>query len=99
MKRFENSVEILEVLACDIAARPAGAASIADIEPFRLSATRTAEHVAVTFSREALPFLREFVAAEQRCCATLGWDLDEERVVLRITATDAQLDQLELVFG
>lgn len=96
--KFESSVEILEVLACDIGARPAGAASIVDIEPYRLNTARTDEHVAIAFARDALPFLREFVAAEQVCCSTIGWHLDEESVVLRISATEAQLDQLELMF-
>lgn len=97
--KFESSVEILEVLACDIAARPAGAASIVDIRPYWLDTARTEEHVVIAFSRGALPFLREFVAAEQVCCSTIGWHLDEEAVVLRIIATEVQLDQLELMFG
>lgn len=70
-----------------------------DIEPYWLDTARTADHVAIAFSREALPALREFVAAEQVCCSTIGWQLDEESAVLRIAANEAQLDQLELMFG
>src|SRR5689334_3916770 len=97
--KLENTVELLEVLGCDIGARPAGAASVEDIEAFRMSVTGGDGEISVAFLPAALPLLREFVAAEQLCCAGLGWQLDEHDTVLTISASPAQLDELELLFG
>ena len=47
---------------------------------------------------DTLPFPRGFVAAEQVCCASIGWQMDEEASILRVTANEAPLDQFGLVF-
>jgi hypothetical protein len=85
--------ELLEVLACDYRARPAGAPSFFDVQPAIRRVTRDGEGIRVDFDPAEREAVSRLIAAERLCCATIGWDLDDgPELTLRITATPAQLD-------
>jgi hypothetical protein len=89
----------LEVLACDIAARPP-APGIDDLAPFIRGVTRQTNAITVAFDPSVAGPLSQFVEAERLCCAGLGWDIDAtDGLALRITATPEQLDHLEAMFA
>lgn len=88
--------DVLEVLACDIAARPAGAPSPADLIPFARSAQRRAGRLDIAFDPAAAEAVAAFAEAERRCCTGIGWEVEHGDLIrLRITATPDQLDVLE----
>jgi hypothetical protein len=92
--------EMIELLACDIAARPAGAPGIDAIAGRAISFARGDGDLAITFAAEAADDVAAFAAAERACCASLGWHFEREpAVLLRITATSAQLDAIERMFA
>src|SRR5205085_10644948 len=96
----ESKPEVLDILACDIGARPRGAASFADIAPSVRGASRTPGTLTIDFDAEAAQTLAECVAAERLCCAEIGWEIVETPALqLRITAAPAQLDVLEQVLA
>lgn len=74
----ERDGELLEVLACDLQARPRGAPGAAEILPAVQSVRREPDALLITFAPGALAAVAAFVAAEQRCCAGIGWQLDRE---------------------
>ena len=91
-------LELLDVLACDFAARPGGAATIDEVAPHVRAVRRDPSTLIVEFDDSARDAVRDFVAAEQRCCAGLGWHLQQEPLLeLRIEAAPAQLDILQQV--
>ena len=51
------------------------------------------------YEREAGEMFAAFTAAEQVCCSTIGWALDEAAGSLRITASAEQLDALQAIFA
>ena len=90
--------DTLELLACDIAARPA-APSAAELHPFVIAVKREPTSLTFDYQREATAMFAAFTAAEQVCCSTIGWTLDEAAGSLRITASVEQLDALQAIFS
>lgn len=98
MKKPE-AADMIEVLACDIEARPKGAPSIFDLAPHIEKVARLPESISVFFASAAAADVAAFVEAERLCCAGIGWRLQvEPAVLLTIGATPAQLDALEQMF-
>jgi hypothetical protein len=88
--------DLIEVLACDIGARPKNAPSFEDLAPYIRSVLRDDRAVTVAFDNVALPKVEALVDAERQCCPDLTWDLEPEpHLRLRIGAAPAQLDVLE----
>ncbi len=95
-----NEHDVLDVLACDMAARPRGAASVFDVAPAVRNVQREDGALVITFAPEAAPAVAEFVAAERLCCREIGWELRETPApTLRIAASPARLDLLEQLFA
>jgi hypothetical protein len=94
-------VELIEVLACDIDARPRTAPTIFDLAAHIVRAERAAGSLRVAFASEAAGEVEAFVDAERLCCGGIEWRLEDsaEGVVLTIGATPAQLDAMERMFG
>jgi hypothetical protein len=94
-----NRPEILETLVCEWGERPAGAPTTADVLPAVRNLRRNGETLVVELDPTAAEIVTAFVAAERRCCSTIGWDLrTTPNVRLHLTATPAQLDALEQMF-
>lgn len=91
----------LEVLACDIDVRPLGAPGIDEIASAILGVERVDDDLVVLFAPAAALLIERFVAAEQRCCATIRWDVEAatDAVRLRIGAEPQQLELLERLFS
>src|SRR5690348_16305222 len=86
----------LDVLACELALRPREAPSFMDVASAVRRVQRETGALTVEFDRAAVRAVTELVAAERLCCAGLQWDLQTEpALVLRIGATEAQLEVLE----
>jgi hypothetical protein len=91
-------IEVLDVLACDIAARPK-APGIDSLAPYVRGASRDVGGLRVEFDAAAAALVQEFVEAERVCCSTLRWELaDGDPVVLRIGASAEQIEALLRVF-
>ncbi len=93
-----NERDVLEVLACDVEARPRGAASLADLVPAVRGVRRESGALVIEFAAEAAPAVAEFAAAARLCCPEIGWEL-REALALRITASPTRLDLLQQLFG
>ncbi|MGH9203968.1 MAG: hypothetical protein ACRD2A_22300 [Vicinamibacterales bacterium] len=92
----ERRDEIIEVLDCDLGARPKTAPGIDALLPHVRAATRTSGAVLVEFDDKAAPTLQAFVEAERLCCAGISWEIERTAGLrLRISATDAQLSAIE----
>ncbi len=90
------SDDVLEILACEIGARPAGAPSPMDLVPFARALHREGAQLFITFDPAAAATVAAFAEAERRCCAGIGWEVEQgAETGLRITATPAQLDVIE----
>jgi hypothetical protein len=88
--------EIIEVLDCDLGARPQAAPGIDALLPHVLRASRAPGALLVEFERQAEPMLDAFVEAERLCCAGIGWEIERDAGLrLRITTTGAQLSAIE----
>lgn len=88
------SDEILELLACDVEARPE-APGVDALAPFVRSAARRTGELSLEIDEAGREVARAFVAAECVCCATIGWELAEGPPLrLRITATEPQVEAL-----
>jgi len=87
------SEDVLEVLQCDIGARPAAPAPD-DLAPYLQSLAIEGEHLVVRFERSAIDAVRQFAAAECVCCGGIGWEVSEtaNSVVLTVSGTPAQLE-------
>jgi len=89
------SEDVLETLACEIDERPAGAPTPDDLIPALRGTRREPGALVVEFDPAAAEAVEAFVAAERRCCAGIGWDVERGSTIgLHITATPAQLDAL-----
>ncbi|MGI8552380.1 MAG: arsenite methyltransferase [Dehalococcoidia bacterium] len=96
----DEGADLLQVLACDIQERPAGAPSIFDVRTSIQEVRREPDALVVTFSPTATSAVQAFVAAEQQCCRDLQWNLEFEPAPrLRIVATAPQLDALAELFA
>ena len=88
--------DIIEVLDCDLSARPQAAPGIDALLPYVRRATRMPSAVLVEFDERAAHTLEAFVEAERLCCEGIGWEIDRTSGLrLRISATDAQLTAIE----
>jgi hypothetical protein len=92
----ERRTEIIEILDCDLGARPQAAPGIDALLPHVLRASRAPGALLVEFDERAAQMLEAFVEAERLCCAGIGWEIDRTSgLCLRISATDAQLTTIE----
>ncbi len=90
--------DTLELLSCDIAARPA-APGASELQRFVTAVKREPTSLTFEYDRAAGEMFAAFTAAEQVCCSTIGWALDEAAGNLRITASAEQLDALQAIFA
>jgi hypothetical protein len=89
------SDDALDVLSCVIDVRPAGAPTSDDLAPALRGLRREGATLALEFDPAAAETVVAFAAAEQRCCAGIGWEVEHgARLILHVRATPAQLDQL-----
>jgi hypothetical protein len=91
----------LDVLACEIELRPAGAPGFDAIANAIVNVQRDGERqLAVSFDPAAAPQVEAFAAAECQCCSTLRWTVErgDGVVRLRVGAEPAQIDVLEALF-
>ena len=96
MLEMPGVVAALEVVGCDIGARPAGAPMFEDIKPQIVSLRREPERLTIEFAASAAEQVAAFVAAEQMCCSDLMFNvITGERVVMQITATRELVDMVE----
>ncbi len=93
--------ELIEVLACDIGARPKAAPTIFDVAPHIVSVERGVGSLRIAFAAEAARDVEAFAEAERTCCAGIEWHVERgpAEVVLTIGATEGQLDALERMFA
>lgn len=85
--------DILDVLQCDIGARP-DAPTPDDLARDLRTAAIAGGRLVLSFRRSAVDAVREFAAAECVCCAGMGWEVSEtaDDVVLAVSGTPAQLE-------
>jgi hypothetical protein len=99
MRRFPPG-DTLQVIGCEIEARPAGAPDTADLAPFVRGVERSASTVTVRFAEGARQILPAFVEAERRCCAGISWRIDESAgLTLVIEAEAGALSAIETLFA
>ena len=92
----QRPTDIIEILDCDLGARPKTAPGINALLPHARSTSRTADAVLVEFDPQAAETLQAFVEAERLCCAGIGWEIERASGLrLRISANDAQLSAIE----
>lgn len=102
--------ELLEILACEIGARPAGAPHFGDVEAAVRTVRREAaaggqgDALVVEFDPAVAETLKALVAAEKQCCGEIGWHLElpsaqQSAAILRVEASPAQFDALAPMFG
>ena len=88
--------ETLDVLACEFDQRPKDAPSFFDLAGAIRAVERSQGTLVVTFDTAATQDVEAFVAAERRCCQSIGWDLSHSPALqLRIAATPGQRDIFE----
>jgi hypothetical protein len=88
--------DALNVLACEIDKRPQDAPSFFDLQPSIRAVRREGESLRVDFDPTEAAAVQQLVEAERRCCADIGWDLQQSpSLTLTIRATPAQLDIFE----
>jgi hypothetical protein len=92
--------DIIEVLDCDLGARPESAPGIDSLFSHVLGVARRAGALLVEFDEQAEPTLSAFVEAERLCCAGIGWEIERETSLrLRITANEVQLKAIESLWN
>ena len=88
--------ELLNVLSCDIGARPAGAPSFDDIRPHLLTVRRDGATLTLTFHHSGAGLVQAFVVAETLCCGGIGWQFHASPTpTLTVEAPPDQLEALE----
>jgi hypothetical protein len=93
MTERSGIIETLELLACDISARPKDAPALDALSPHILHIQRAPGALTIDVEASALDVVEAFAAAERLCCSTLGFDVTHgDPVRLRITATPELLD-------
>ena len=98
MAKTPAASDLIELIACDIQARPSDAPMPAALTPFVRGVARTADAVKISFAPESIADVEAFAAAERLCCAGIGWDVQRDPVVLTITAPPEQLDAIVQIF-
>jgi len=92
--------DIIEVLDCDLGARPASAPGVDALLPHVRGVSTTHEGLLVDFDSEAAPTLEAFVEAERLCCAGIGWEIERGPLLrLRITANEVQLEAIKSLWN
>jgi len=94
--------EPLDLLGCRLDVRPVGAPAIADIAQALVGVERAAAGALVlSFDPSATGDVEAFVAAEQRCCADLSWNVETAGPATRVkvVASAERLDVLEQFFA
>jgi hypothetical protein len=88
--------ELIEVLDCDLGARPKAAPGIDGLLLYARRAARTPGALVVEFDEGEADTLAAFVEAERLCCAGIGWEIERDTGLrLRISASEAQLSVIE----
>ena len=95
MRKMLPTDEILDVLVCEIGARPRGAPTFDDVAPHMRSLHRDAAAITLEFDDAARENVERLAAAERLCCPGIEWLVESDPVRLRIGASPAQLDTLE----
>jgi hypothetical protein len=91
-----DSHELIEVLDCDLGARPQAAPGMDALLPHARGASRMPGALLVEFDERAADTLGAFVEAERLCCDGIGWEIEREPSLrLRISASEAQLSAIE----
>lgn len=91
--------DMIELLACDIVSRPAGAPMPAALARQVRRMTRTPDALVIEFAAEAAEDVAAFAAAESICCASIGWNVERSPTVrLTITAAPDQLTAIGQLF-
>ena len=92
----DDTMDELDVLACEYEKRPRDAPSFFDLQHAIRSVRREAGALIVDFDLTFADAVEQLVSAERRCCPTIGWDLATVPAPrLRIRAQPAQLDIFE----
>lgn len=96
MLQVPGVVAALEVVGCEISARPSDAPAFEDIRPYIVSIGREPERLSIEFAASAAELVAAFVAAEQLCCSDLAFHvITGEHAVMQITATSELIDMVE----
>jgi hypothetical protein len=86
--------DLIEVLACEIDERPAAPGPDA-LAPYVTGASISQGVLVVRLDPAGRAIAEAFVAAEQVCCADIGWVLEEDAwLTLRMSASQPQLNVL-----
>ncbi len=97
---IQPTKDMLDILACEVDARPVGAPGIDALTAAIQGIERTGPALVVLFAADALETVERFVAAERQCCASIRWDVEvaPALVRLRVGAEPERLDALEGIF-
>ena len=96
MQEIPGVVGALQVVGCDIGARPKGAPVFEDIKPHILGVRREQEGLTGEFEGSAAEQVAAFVTAEQRCCSDLAFSVVlGDPTLMRIRATPELVDMVE----
>ena len=88
--------DIIEILDCDLEARPTAAPGIDSLLPHVRGVARSTVALTVEFDERVTDTLTKFVEAERLCCAGIAWEIEHgQSLRLRITANEAQLRAIE----
>ena len=88
--------DIIEVLHCDLNARPEAAPGIDALLPHVRRVSTSDGALLVDVDEQAARTLEAFVVAERLCCAGIGWEIERGPMLrLRITANEGQLEAIK----
>ncbi len=94
-----NADDLLDILACDIEARPGDAPGI-EIGQYARAIKRTDGEVVIDFDPAAVASVEASAAAERVCCSSITWRVEQAPSLrLRIGASSEQLDVIEKMFA
>jgi hypothetical protein len=92
--------EILNVLSCDISARPSNGPTLDDFLSGVKTSDRKTSSLEVTFEPSLASTLLAFAEAESVCCPEIGWHVSEvPNLTLTISAEPEHLDILSELFS
>ena len=92
--------DIIEVLDCDLGARPVTAPGVDALLPYARGVSNTDGAILIDFDESVAATLAAFVEAERLCCAGIGWEIERgSGLRLRITASDPQLRAIESLWN
>ncbi len=89
-------VEALQVVGCDVGARPKDAPMFDDVKSHIIAVRREPTRLTVEFAAVAAEQVAAFVAAEQVCCSDLAFSLiPGDPTIMQINATPELVDAVE----